>query len=451
MQISASLIIPFIQFFSNTKIMAIAQKTGFLKRKRGIMPDTVVKVFVFKLATILNPSLKQIASICEEAQPGLTITKNAVYKRLPSMSLFLQNIFAETMKMSLKRALPARTASILSQFKDVKICDSTKITLPDKLADLWPGIGGKNAKSSLKIQGVYSLISSCFSSIELTNSPGVDTIYANQLLKLINKGELLITDLGYFSKDFFRKLSVKGACFLSRIRTNTVFYEKSDGELNLINLIKMLSGKNIVDKDVFLGVSYQPQLECRLIAIRLPDEVVNERRRKAHQKAKLSGKKLSKEEIELLAFNIIITNVDRATIPAEAVCDLYRARWQIELVFKACKSYLKLDKVGQCGRHQLECLIYGRLTAAVAALLIYNVVYIDVSKKYKRSVSLLLFVKLLTDSFSIISESITLNAKSIRKIEFIISRILRHCLHEKRKKKTTLEKLQGYSSVKKHC
>lgn len=353
--------------------------------------------------------------------------------------------------MSLKKALPARSISILSHFKDVKICDSTKITLPDKLASVWPGIGGKNAKSSIRIQGIYSLISSCFSSIELTRSPGVDNIYSSELLKLTNKGELLITDLGYFSKDFFRKLSVKGAYFLSRIRTNTVFYEKNDEELSLINLVKLLHGKSIIDLNILLGVSYQPQLECRLIAIRLPQEVINERRRKAKLKAKAYGKQLSKEETELLAFNIIITNADKDILPAEAVSDLYRARWQIELIFKAFKSYLKLDKVGLCGLYQLECLIYGRLTAAVAALHIYNVVYIDVFNKNKSLVSILLFIKLLADSFNIISENISLNVKAIKKIESIVSRITKHSLHEKRKKKTTIETLQEYSFVKNNC
>lgn len=33
-------------------------------------------------------------------------------------------------------------------------------------------LGGRNAKSALKIQGIYSLVSSVFSSIELTKAPG---------------------------------------------------------------------------------------------------------------------------------------------------------------------------------------------------------------------------------------------------------------------------------------
>ncbi|SNS67832.1 Transposase DDE domain-containing protein [Anaerovirgula multivorans] len=104
-------------------------------------------------------------------------------------------------------------------------------------------------------------------------------------------------------------------------------------------------------------------IKCRLVALRLSDEIVNEHRRKAKKKDKSQGKQLTAKEIELLAFNIIITNANEDMPSSEAVCDLYRARWQIELVFKACKSYLNIDKLGNCGLYQLECLIYGRLTA----------------------------------------------------------------------------------------
>jgi hypothetical protein len=139
--------------------MEIAVNTGFLKRKLSILPDTIVKVFIFGLLNTPNPYLKQIVSKCEKIQPGLRITKNAIYNRLPNISKFLQYIFTDTMKFTLQKSVSAKTVKILSQFRDVKICDSTKITLPDKLANLWPGLGGRNAKSALKIQCIYSLIS----------------------------------------------------------------------------------------------------------------------------------------------------------------------------------------------------------------------------------------------------------------------------------------------------
>lgn len=278
MKISSSLIINVIRFLNHIKIMEIAKNIGFTKRRTMLMPETLVKVFTFGLINIANPSLNEIASKCEALQPGLQISKVAIHKRLKKTSKLLEEVFKETMHLTINNMLTAKTTKIFSQFKDVKICDSTKITLPDKLSNIWPGLGGSNAKSALKIQGVYSLVSSLFGSIELTKAPGPDTTYTDKLLTLIDKNELLITDLGYFSKAFFEKLADKGAYYLTRIHKKTMIYIQNNSILEKIDIVELLKNKTVVDKEVFIGFKYKKQLKCRLVAIRLPEKVVRERR-----------------------------------------------------------------------------------------------------------------------------------------------------------------------------
>ena len=41
--------------------------------------------------------------------------------------------------------------------------------------------------------------------------------------------------------------------------------------------------------------------------------------------------------------------------------ELYRGRWQIELVFKLWKSQAQLDVIGQCGPNRFLCQLYARL------------------------------------------------------------------------------------------
>lgn len=139
---------------------------------------------------------------------------------------------------------------------------------------------------------------------------------------MVSKGELIITDLGYYYKDFFNKILKKGAYFLSRIRTNTVLSQEKDGMVENFSLAQFLKDRDAVDEEVLIGVSYQTQLKCRFIAARLPEEIINERRRKANKKAKAQGKQLSKAESEILAFNIIITNVSKGQLQPEAVLTL---------------------------------------------------------------------------------------------------------------------------------
>lgn len=450
---NSSPIIPFIKFFNKNKIKKIAQNTGLVKRERKLSPDTILKVFTFGLLSISNPSLKQITSKCKSMQPDLQISKQAIYKRLDKISAFLKKIFSLSIQFSLKGSLTAETSQILCQFKDVKIYDSTRISLPNKLAELWPGLGGRNAKSSLKIQTAYSLLSKSITNLELTKSPGTDASYNEQIIKQTNENELIITDLGYFNKDFFTSLEDKEAYFLSKVRKNTVIGIQKDGsnQLKQKQFLKLLKDKQIIDTQVFIGSNNAEKLECRLVAVRLPEKVVNEKRREANKKAKSKGKQLSKYETELLAWHIVITNVSVDMLSAKALCDLYRARWQIELIFKACKSYLNIDKVGNCGKYQLECLIYGRLIAILMIFRVYNHYYLEIYSNYNRGISILLFIKLLSDESTKITENLILIIPNIKGLILLFERIAKDSLYEKRKRKTTLERLMEYTIPLTNC
>jgi hypothetical protein len=133
---------------------------------------------------------------------------------------------------------------------------------------------------------------------------------------MIKKDELLIVDLGYFSKTFFEKLSSKGVFYLTRIRSNTVVYLEKVGKVKQVDLSEILAGNNLVDTTVYLSIGYKKQLKCRLVAIRLPDEIVNERGRNRKLRGILTleeymelvqkeadGETLTKKERELLDKN----------------------------------------------------------------------------------------------------------------------------------------------------
>jgi len=439
-------IIQLIDFFGKEKLVEIAEQTGLLKRQRKLMPDTILKVFTFGLFNSADPSLKQIVSKCRDVEKGLKISKQAIHNKLDKISDFLKEMFGLSMNFTINESLAVEIVEIISQFKDVKIYDSSRITLPDKLAEILPGLGGRNSDSSLRIQACYSLLSKIITSFELTESPGTDASYNDQILKQTEENELIITDLGYFNKDFFTSLEEKGAYFLSRVRKNAVIGTQKNGsnQLKRKQFLKLLKDKQIIDTQVFVGGSNTDKLECRLVGIRLPEEVVNEKRREANKKAKSKGKQLNKYETELLAWHIVITNVPASMLSAKAACDLYRARWQIELVFKACKSYLNIDKVGRCGEYQLECLIYGRLIAILLTFRIYNHHYPKIFRKYNRGISILLFMKLLSEKGMQITMNLVSISYSIKEIAGFFSRVAEDSVHEKRKEKTTLQILMEY-------
>src|SRR5262249_35648295 len=76
--------------------------------------------------------------------------------------------------------------------------------------------------------------------------------------------------------------------------------------LDLASWLNTVVG-NSSEHAIFLGA--KEQVAARLIAYRLPESVVNARRRIAKKKAKKKGYTPSKTHLQLLSWNLFITNV----------------------------------------------------------------------------------------------------------------------------------------------
>src|SRR5258708_14760696 len=91
---------------------------------------------------------------------------------------------------------------------------------------------------------------------------------------------------------------------------------------------------------VLLGVN--ERLPSRLIAVRVPEEVAARRREKAREKASRHGRTPSAEYLELLGWSLFVSNLSAEQLTWKEAVVLYRARWQIELLFKLWKSHNRL-------------------------------------------------------------------------------------------------------------
>ena len=121
-----------------------------------------------------------------------------------------------------------------------------------------------------------------------------------------------------------------------------------------------------LEKQVYLSLRYK--LKVRLIIHRLPEEVVNERLRKAQRNNNKKGRgQISKEYKARAHFNLFITNGVNDVIHINKVYLFYKLRWQIELMFKIWKSLCNIDKVKKVKQYRLECYIYSRLIFIVFA------------------------------------------------------------------------------------
>jgi hypothetical protein len=229
-------------------------------------------------------------------------------------------------------------APILERFTSVTILDSSTITLPDSEQERFRGCGGSygGGAAALKLQTELDLRSGALSHIEIEPGRSPDGATSRQQAKQ-PAGSLRITDLGYFCVPVFADIMKDGAHFLSRLQFGTgVLLASGEAVDDILRWLSEQAGP-FVDCSILLGK--KDRLPCRLIAWRLPPEQANRRRQKLRKETvSKTGKEPSAARLAWCDWTILVTSVPVAMLSPEEALVLYRARWQVELLFKRWKS-----------------------------------------------------------------------------------------------------------------
>jgi hypothetical protein len=322
---------------------AAAEKSGVIERKRKFTAATLLQTFV--LGFLKNPKASDEDLAQMAVQCGAAVTPQAIEQRhSKKLVTFFQEVFQEGAKMVIgsNRAL----APILERFSSVSIKDGSTVCLPDSMQDEFAGCGGSydSGKAALKLQTVIDLRSGVVTvHVEQGRSPDGATPRQHERH---GKGSLGIDDLGYFNLDVFEEKSLAGEYFLSRLQFGTDVRLRNGDEpdgaappakaLDSMSWLAKQPGP-FVDQLIYLGK--EKKLPCRLIAWRLPKDQADRRRRKLRADTlKKRGCEPSAERLAWCDWTILVTNtpVELLTPPETAV--MYRARWQVELLFKRWKS-----------------------------------------------------------------------------------------------------------------
>jgi len=220
-----------------------------------------------------------------------------------------------------------------------------------------------------------------------------DQKYVDQVIALAQRGVLFLFDLGYFKIQALARLALAGAYFLTRLNHQTKLFAPSAGGMHHVELAQMLQGVegNLIERDIFIGA--KELVPSRLVAVRMPEPIVNERRRVAKKKAKKKGYMPSKAHLTLLAWNLFISNVPSTIWKTTTVVKGYPIRWQIELIFKSWKSYLHLASINTKKADTTLCYLYGRMLLIVLNYALCPHIRHHLWCKKKRELSVLKLVR----------------------------------------------------------
>lgn len=310
-----------------------ADESGVIQRTRKFTALSLARTFV--LGFLQNPQasdekLAQIAGQC-----GAEVTPQAIEQRHTSRLVdFLQRLFCGATKLVVgsDKAL----APILERFTSVTLLDSSTITLPDDEQAQFRGCGGSygGGAAALKLQTELDLRSGALL-VEVEPGRSPDGATSRQHARR-GQGSLRISDLGYFAVAIFAALAEAGEYFLSRLQFGTHVL-LGDGQA--VDVLPWLANQRgpFVDQPIWLGE--KQRLACRLLAWRLPPEQASRRRQKLRQEIKdKRGHEPCAERLAWCDWTILVTNVPADLLTPTEAAVLYRARWQIELLFKRWKS-----------------------------------------------------------------------------------------------------------------
>jgi hypothetical protein len=146
------------------------------------------------------------------------------------------------------------------------------------------------------------------------------------------------------------------------MQSSTAVWETMGQRWDLLALLEA-QRTDQVDLPIRLGATHR--LPARLLAVRVPQEVADQRRRRLRAEARRKGRAVSAARLALAAWTLLVTNVPAEVLSLREALVLARTRWQIELLFKLWKSHGRVDKSRSTKPWRVLCEVYAKLLAMV--------------------------------------------------------------------------------------
>ena len=326
-------------------------------------------------------------------------SRGAFWERLsrPRLKEFLKNIVAELMG-NLRASVGIIRKEILVSLgvKGIQLIDSSSITLKEGAKKSFPGTF---TSAAIKWHMCVDLLSGLMTWFQLTPGRANDGKCFPDIKSL--KEILVIFDLGYYDFKLLYAIENAGGFFLSRLKSGAAIY--------IENIICGLS-QNMVGTKLSLNMT---ENKGNII------EVVT---KKSHDKKDFFFRVIGFWNPAEKCYHWYITN-----LKAEAflIYPLYRLRWQIELIFKACKSSLNANQIPSENTNIIESLLLASIAAHLSSHTLLNMGIEQLNEEEQLAISFQRVAKISTfiakdfSAFLLDSSQDNLN-NLIKKIEVFI-------------------------------
>lgn len=347
-----------LQQIVTTTANQLARETGFVQRASKLTGAAFVQTLLFGWLNNPQATLQQLAQMAGTV--GVAISPQGLDQRFTQTAARFLRAVLEAAVTHVVTAHPV-AIPLLSRFAGVYLLDSSTIVLPDELAQVWRGCGGRQeqrTQAALKLQVQLDLSTGALRGPWLQDGRGSDRAAPNQTL--FPQGALRVADLGYFSLQALRELTMAGVYWLCRLHHQTQLLLPTGLPLDLLT---WLSQRRAGASDLPILLGADARLSARLLAMPVPAQVAEQRRRRLRRQARRKGQTVSQRHLALADWTLLVTNVPVELLTLEEALILLRARWQIELLFKLWKSLGRLDESRSDRPWRQLCELYAKMLA----------------------------------------------------------------------------------------
>lgn len=333
---------------------SLGREVHLIQRQRVFTAHILAQTLVFGWLQNPNATLAELA--CMASALGADVTQQALNRRFnPTCAQFLLTLLTTFCRRSVESPV---AADPWRGFSAVFVLDSSVVMLPKELQAIWKGCGGSlGANAGLKLNTRLDLKSGQLS-LALSDAKTHDAC-SPLAAEPLEPDSLRIADLGYFKLPQLHAYHQQGVSWLSRLKVGTLWSDEAGQTVDLLELLAKTS-ESTLERPGLLG---KRRIPARLFAYRVSPE--QERRRHAGvvHRAQRKVRPPSRERLALSGWTLLVTNAP--SLSATAAYELYRARWQIELLFKRWKQQGRLASWRSENPWRILCEVYAKLIGLV--------------------------------------------------------------------------------------
>lgn len=175
-------------------------------------------------------------------------------------------------------------------------------------------------------------------------------------------GEVIVADRGYGYRRSVATAVRQQADVVVRMHPATFPLETAAGQpFNVLRWLRQRGGSSREWQGWcrWAGQRYP----VRLITAKLDATATRRAKHRARRKAQKAGRTITAPTLAVAGWLLLITTLDAGTWSTADVLYVYRARWQVELVFKKMKQLLRLNQIRSTHRTSVEATVRALLIA----------------------------------------------------------------------------------------